>query len=203
MSIAPAKRASMAEGPALKLVHCTFTCGPIALSKNPLALPTIAWACVMLGNAPTRMVLALPWAQPEAAVARPSARPIQILLFTLGAPDHHGEDAGGCFFLVLLALAGLGIVLVVDNQVGQSSVVENACRRITHVEEDLIKRAVRKIAIDEFAELLGVAEGGQRAVDEPNDLAEMDLGGFAAQLVAALGSAHALDHAGVLEFEQD
>src|SRR3974390_346002 len=66
ISIAPAKRASIADGPALKLVHCTLTCGPIALSNQPFALPTIAWACVILGNAPTRIVV-VPWAQTEAA----------------------------------------------------------------------------------------------------------------------------------------
>src|SRR6478609_8874919 len=55
--MAPAKSASMAEGPALKLVHCTFTCGPMAFSNHPFALPTMAWAWVMLGNAPTRTTL--------------------------------------------------------------------------------------------------------------------------------------------------
>src|SRR5271170_3521837 len=55
MSIAPANRASMAEGPALKLFHSIFTCGPMALANQSLLLPTIACGCVMLGNAPTRI----------------------------------------------------------------------------------------------------------------------------------------------------
>src|ERR1700722_5170667 len=98
--MAPAKRASMAAGPALKLVHCTLTCGPMALSNQPLALPTMACAWVMLGKAPTRMMAGLPWACAEAANARATiasqkARPIQIRLLTLRAPDYHREDAGG------------------------------------------------------------------------------------------------------------
>src|SRR5438477_5024413 len=56
MSIAPAKSASMAAGPALKVLHSIFTFGPSAFSKEPFALPTMACACVMLGNAPTRTV---------------------------------------------------------------------------------------------------------------------------------------------------
>src|SRR6266851_9304110 len=47
MSIAPANRASIAEGPALKLVHWIFTLEPRTFSNHPLALPTIGCACVM------------------------------------------------------------------------------------------------------------------------------------------------------------
>jgi len=78
--MAPANRASIAEGPALKLVHCTLTCGPIAFSNHPLALPTMAWACVTLGKAPTRMVLAVPCAHPVTAVTSPNIRIAAIRL---------------------------------------------------------------------------------------------------------------------------
>src|SRR6185437_484007 len=54
MSIAPAKRASIAEGPALKLLHSIFTFAPMAFSNQPLALPIMGWAWVMFGKAPTR-----------------------------------------------------------------------------------------------------------------------------------------------------
>src|ERR1700722_798751 len=57
MSIAPANRASIAEGPALKLFQSILTCGPIAFSNHPLLFPTMAWECVIFGNAPTRMTL--------------------------------------------------------------------------------------------------------------------------------------------------
>src|SRR5271166_846300 len=44
----------MAEGPALNVFQSIFTPGPMAFSNQPLALPTIACGCVILGNAPTR-----------------------------------------------------------------------------------------------------------------------------------------------------
>ena len=52
----------MADGPALKLFHSILTLGPIAFSNHPLALPTMACGCVMLGNAPTRMTV---WPNPR------------------------------------------------------------------------------------------------------------------------------------------
>src|ERR1700753_2134975 len=96
MSIAPAKSASIAAGPALKLVHSTFTCDPMALSKKPLFFPTMACACVMLGKAPTRIAVC-PQAEIEIAS---TTSPKNLLLVTLLASNHHGEDAGGFFFLI-------------------------------------------------------------------------------------------------------
>src|SRR5580704_5010332 len=98
MSIAPAKSASIAAGPALKLVHCTLTCGPIALSNQPLALPTMACACVILGNAPTRMVFAPPCAQAGSETAKANIA-IKNRLLMLLASDRDGHDAAGFFFL--------------------------------------------------------------------------------------------------------
>src|SRR6516162_7479713 len=57
MSSAPENKASMAEGPALKLVHCIRAAEPKALAKDPFALPTMACAWVILGNAPTRIAV--------------------------------------------------------------------------------------------------------------------------------------------------
>src|SRR5215467_8891002 len=98
--MAPAKRASMAEGPALKLVHWSFTCGPIALSNHPLALPTIACAWVIFGKAPTRITV---WpACPQASEATKIAvRASSERLVTVTASYHHRENAGGIFFLGL------------------------------------------------------------------------------------------------------
>src|SRR5580704_2587090 len=130
--MAPANRASIAAGPALKLVHCTLTCGPMALSKKPLALPTMACACVILGKAPTRMVVGA-CAHPATGVASHRPTMIQIRLLTLGASDHHGENAGG-FLRKLLTLAGLtGSVLGVDDQVGQRRVIEDASRGVADI----------------------------------------------------------------------
>src|SRR5271166_723239 len=103
MSIAPAKRASMAEGPALKLVHCTLTCGPMALSNQPLALPTMACAWVIFGNAPTRITVGFAWAHPAIAIASHADTASVKRLVTLMASDHHGEDAGGFFLAVFLS----------------------------------------------------------------------------------------------------
>ncbi len=86
---------------------------------------------------------------------------------------------------------------------GESGVVEDTGGGVAHVEENLVQGAVRKIAIDQFAELLGVSEGGERAVNQADDLAEMDVGGGAAKLVSALCATNAFHHAGVLEFEED
>src|SRR5258707_93970 len=85
MSIAPANKASMAAGPALKVFHSIFTPGPNAFSKNPVAFPTIAWECVMLGNAPTRIVVTFPCAQLETDMASDNANPTKQknCLFTL------------------------------------------------------------------------------------------------------------------------
>src|SRR5258708_1966303 len=51
MSIAPAKSASIAAGPALHVFHSICPPGPRARSKRPLPFPTIACEWVMLGNA--------------------------------------------------------------------------------------------------------------------------------------------------------
>src|SRR5580704_2903156 len=62
---------------------------------------------------------------------------------------------------------------------------------------------MRQIAVDEHAQLLRVAKWGERAINEAHDLAQPDFIRFPAQLVAALGPANALNHARVLEFEED
>src|SRR5450755_3274322 len=107
---------------------------------------------------------------------------IQIPLLTLGTSDHHGENAGG-FFLILLPLPGLaGPELGIDDQVSQRCVVENARRGVANVEKYLVQRPVRNIPVNQFAQLLGIAEWSQRAVNESDDFAEMNLGRLTAQL---------------------
>src|ERR1700680_4213428 len=73
----------------------------MALSNHPLALPTIAWAWVVLGNSPTRMVVALPCAHPETAVASQNKSAAMDRLRTLATSDDQGEDAGGAALLRL------------------------------------------------------------------------------------------------------
>src|SRR5579871_5376208 len=151
MSIAPANRASMAAGPALKLVHCTLTWGPIALSKKPLALPTIACACVMFGNAPTRIMFALPCANPEIVTARKSKVPRIERLVTLFASNHHGEDVGGIFLLSLVSLAAFARGSLAGDQIGERRVIENASGCVAHIEKYLVERPMGKIAMNQIA----------------------------------------------------
>src|ERR1700683_271440 len=203
--MAPANKASIAEGPALKLVHCTLTCGPIALSIHPLALPTIAWACVTLGKAPTRMVFALPWAGAETDAARLRASPNQKDLFTLVASDDHGENTT-CFFLLRAALrlaafsSTWGGTL---NQLRQGCMFQDFRSRISHVKEHLIEGAMWQVAVDQSAQLIGIGERRKRAVNQANDFAEMNFIGIAAQLIAAFGSANALHDAGIFQFQHN
>ena len=56
---------------------------------------------------------------------------------------------------------------------------------------------------DQAAQLLGIAEGSQRAVDQANDLAQPDFRSGAPQPVSALCAAHALHHARVLQFQKN
>src|SRR3989475_9684795 len=137
MSIAPANRASIADGPALKLVHWILTFDPIPFSNQPLALPIIGCAWVILGNAPTRIVV---WARrtPEnrQRTARTQTVRTQIPLLPqshrlrIFAPrtsmDHHRQDSG--FFGFFLALAA-GRFRAPPQQGSQRSELEHAGRR--------------------------------------------------------------------------
>src|SRR5271166_2601724 len=100
----------------------------------------------MLGNAPTRMVLC---AQAESAVPQASTRPIRSRLLTLLASNHHGQDAGlFLFFLLGGPLALGGTRPRARDQVRQSRVFQNVGSSVAHIEKDLVKRAVRQIAVD-------------------------------------------------------
>src|ERR1035438_9250340 len=103
MSIAPANKASIAEGPALKLFHSILTCGPIAFSNHPLLLPTIAWGCVILGNAPTRMTVCAP-ARTPSKKNKPTQTKSLCLVMTRPLRQH-GQHVG----LNSLLLAGLPV----------------------------------------------------------------------------------------------
>jgi hypothetical protein len=66
------------------------------------------------------------------------------------------------------------------DQVSQSGVVKDLGGGIADVKEHLVESAVGKITVDQLAQLLGVAERRQRAVDQADDLAEINVGGVAA-----------------------
>src|SRR5579859_1743119 len=130
--------------------------------------------------------------------------PTNIFLLTSRTPDHHWENAGG-FLLLIPGTPGrfAGAGAVPNDQVGQSRVIEDAGCGVAYVEKDLVESAVGQIAVNQFAQLLGIAERRERTVNQADDLAKMDVGWISSQLVTALGPADALNHAGVFEFEQD
>jgi hypothetical protein len=51
------------------------------------------------------------------------------------------------------------------DQISESGVVEDAGRSVAHVEENLVKSPVREVAVNQFAQLLGIAERGEGSVD--------------------------------------
>src|SRR5271166_5415606 len=105
MSIAPANKASIAEGPALKLFHSILTWGPIAFSNQPLFLPTIACGCVILGNAPTRMTV---WAAANAPSRKTKQADIRKLHLVMTLASHQHREHTRLVFLLLgdLPVAG-------------------------------------------------------------------------------------------------
>src|SRR5580693_1617582 len=106
MSIAPANRASIAEGPALKLFHSILTCGPMALSNHPLLLPTIACGCVMFGNAPTRTAVSAPANTPSEKNTKAENRNPRLVMRL--ASSYHRQHAGfGSFLSPCLPVDGL------------------------------------------------------------------------------------------------
>src|SRR5438045_6751621 len=69
--------------------------------------------------------------------------------------DHHWQNSG--FFGFFLALAA-GRFRPLPNNISQRSVLENLGCGIANIEEHLVKRAVLSIAINQAAELFGVAK---------------------------------------------
>src|ERR1035437_3425449 len=103
MSIAPANKASIAEGPALKLFHSILTWGPIAFSNHPLFLPTMACGCVILGNAPTRITVCAPANAPSKRNQQAEAKKLRLVMAL--ASRQHRQHTGLSFLL----LAGLPV----------------------------------------------------------------------------------------------
>ena len=59
------------------------------------------------------------------------------------------------------------------------------------------------VAVDQAAQLIGVAEGCERTVDQANDFAEVNLRWRPPKLVATLGTASAFHHARILQLKQN
>ena len=152
----------------------------MAFSNQPFALPTMACAWVMLGNAPTRITVVLPDA-PSAgnAAEQNQAKQSYGTLFILGFPalettmDNHGRRPFSSFFFAFFDCRTLGWRFVIDNQVGQGGVFQDLRRGIAHVEEHLVKGAM--LGSDQSgSQLIGIAERSQRAVDQTDDFRQVD-----------------------------
>src|SRR6266478_559295 len=208
MSIAPANKASIAEGPALKLFQSILTWGPIALSNHPLFLPTIACGCVILGNAPTRMTLCAPANTPSKKNTSAETKKFRLIM-ALASSQHRQHSGLGLFLPVGLPVNGLlnglrtGPGRPAADQVGQRRILQNRGGRIPYLQKHLVQGAMVRIAIDQSAQLVRISEGRERPVDQTDDFAQPDLGWRPAQPVSALGAAHALHDARILQFQKN
>jgi hypothetical protein len=88
-------------------------------------------------------------------------------------------------------------------EVGQGRVVEDRGGGVTDVEEQLEEARVEGFGPHPAGQLGGVAEGGERAVEEPHDVADDDLGGTAGEAVPPFPSPPARHDPGVLEGQED
>ena len=88
-------------------------------------------------------------------------------------------------------------------KIGERGVIQDVRGRVPHIQENLIQGAMIGIPQDEASQLIRVAQRRQRAINQPDDLADSDLGRWTAELIAALGATHAFNQAGISEFNQD
>src|SRR5258708_4367962 len=110
----------------------------------------------MLGKAPTRITVC-----PNDKWAIKNKRPTNTMnRLPIPAPcrsavNHHGQNTWLVFFAkVLLGSWGFGIL----DDVGERGVLEDFRGGVAYVQKYLVKRPVFGVAIDETAQLFGVAE---------------------------------------------
>src|ERR1700722_4544541 len=100
----------------------------------------------MLGKAPTRMVVC---ARPGSTAKNAKANITGRRLLTLVSSDNHGQHTGFLFFLSrplpFSSRSGLG------NQIRERGVLQNVCGCIAYVEEQLVKRSMRQVAVNQRA----------------------------------------------------
>src|SRR5947209_10608945 len=174
MSIAPANSASMAAGPALKLFHSIFACGPTAFSNQPLALPIMACGCVMLGKAPTRITTSCAphCAIPASTNAKTASSRLRVFIRAPVAAHDHRKYARLGLLARPLVVSGLGSI----RDVSKAGALENLGGCVAHLQENFVESTMRNIPINLVAQRICVSQRGQRTVDEANDLAEKNLG---------------------------
>src|ERR1019366_3109702 len=182
MSIAPANKASIAEGPALKLFHSILTWGPIAFSNHPFFLPTIACGCVILGNAPTRMTVWAPANTPSKKIKQAEAKKLRLVM-ALAFRQHRQHPGLGFFLPADPPVAGLPVDGLrtgtrrrpTADQVGQRRILQNPGGRIPYFQKHLVQGAMVRIAIDQSAQLIRIPKRCQRPVNQTDNFAQPDL----------------------------
>jgi hypothetical protein len=92
---------------------------------------------------------------------------------------------------------------VAFEEVGQRGVVEDGGGGVANVEEKLEEAGVAGLGPDQPAELDGVAERGERSVEESHDVSDDDLGGREAKLVTPLPAPAAFHDPGVLKGQEN
>src|ERR1019366_2449357 len=136
MSIAPANKASIAEGPALKLFHSILTWGPIAFSNQPLFLPTIACGCVILGNAPTRITV---WATANAPSNKIKQAETKKLRLVMTLALHQQRQHTRLVFFLFARLPAARVRTrasrLAADQIGQRRVLQNLGSRIPYFQK--------------------------------------------------------------------
>jgi hypothetical protein len=92
---------------------------------------------------------------------------------------------------------------VAFEEAGQGGVVEDGGGGVPDLEEEVEEAGVAGFGPHQAGELDGIAEWGERPVEEPHDVSDDDLGGRAAKLVAPVPAPATLHDPGVLERQED
>src|SRR5260221_9039649 len=171
MSIAPANRASIAEGPALKLFQSILTWGPIAFSNHPLFLPTIACGCVILGNAPTQIELCAPASAPSKKTNNAETKKSRLVMAL--ALSQHWQHNGLGSLPVGLPVNELrtGASRPATDQIGQRRILQNPGGSIPYFQKHFVQCAMVGIAIDQGAQLVRIPKWSERPVIRTKNLA--------------------------------
>src|SRR5438132_2618772 len=111
------------------------------------------------------------------ALTRQELDPLRPVLFSFltfvnAAVNHHRQDPNVRLFLAALLPTGWRRTY----DIGERSAFEDLGSRVADVEKHLVERPVLGVAVDQDAQLFRIAKRRQRAINQPDDFAEIDLG---------------------------
>jgi hypothetical protein len=81
--------------------------------------------------------------------------------------------------------------------------VEDCRRGVANLEKDLEESRVSLLGSDEMSELGCITEGGERSIDDPNDLPDAYLPWGASQTIASVATALARHDSGILQDDEN